>query len=81
MCTRPSHISKKFKRLNPRWISSETMAPATVILEMEVHCNGCARKIEKTIKKISGAYIYIYQSISCLRALVDFRDQDRCDNN
>uniref|UniRef100_A0A0E0BAZ2 HMA domain-containing protein n=1 Tax=Oryza glumipatula TaxID=40148 RepID=A0A0E0BAZ2_9ORYZ len=30
------------------------MAPATVILEMEVHCNGCARKIEKTIKKISG---------------------------
>uniref|UniRef100_A0A0E0M822 HMA domain-containing protein n=1 Tax=Oryza punctata TaxID=4537 RepID=A0A0E0M822_ORYPU len=30
------------------------MAPAIVILEMEVHCDGCARKIEKTIKKMSG---------------------------
>ena len=69
MCTRPSHISKKFKRLNPRWISSETMAPATVILEMEVHCNGCAIQIDKTIKKFSGAYIYINtnRSPACAR--------------
>ncbi|EEE51024.1 hypothetical protein OsJ_31666 [Oryza sativa Japonica Group] len=35
------------------------MAPATVILEMEVHCNGCARKIEKTIKKISVSDVLI----------------------
>lgn len=32
----------------------ELLEPKTVILRVSMHCNGCARKVEKHIKKIKG---------------------------
>ncbi|XP_020600206.1 protein SODIUM POTASSIUM ROOT DEFECTIVE 2-like [Phalaenopsis equestris] len=32
------------------------LEPKTVALRVSMHCNGCARKVEKHIKKIEGVY-------------------------
>ncbi|KAJ6839530.1 protein SODIUM POTASSIUM ROOT DEFECTIVE 2-like [Iris pallida] len=32
----------------------DLLEPKTVILRVSMHCNGCARKVEKHIKKIEG---------------------------
>ncbi|KAL2929321.1 Protein SODIUM POTASSIUM ROOT DEFECTIVE 2 [Bienertia sinuspersici] len=34
------------------------MKPKTVVLKVSMHCNGCARKVEKHISKIDGVMSY-----------------------
>lgn len=39
-------------------------SPITVVLKIDIHCDGCATKICKTVRGFEGIYVYLYEYAS-----------------
>lgn len=56
-------VEEKKKEKPAEEVKKEPKPPSPLVLYVNLHCVGCAKKLEKSIMKIRGMFISLYQII------------------
>lgn len=54
-------VEEKKKEKQAEEVKEEPKPPSPLVLYVNLHCVGCAKKLEKSIMKIRGMFISLYQ--------------------